>query len=309
MTSEPTMAATPAAGTADGSAPDLIAPLRVPGAERVRVLVLTGYGLNCEAETAAAFRSLGATVQLRHVADLLGGGGAELDEVDLLTFIGGFAFGDHIASGRVLANRMRARLGPALGRYVARGGAALGICNGFQTMVKLGLLPGLERASDGLSAQAVSLVDNDRVGYRDAWVRLRVEPSPCLFTRGLAGQVIELPSRHGEGKLVFRDAVTQAACEAGGLVPVRYADPAGEPTEAWPANPNGSPGGAAGLCDPSGRLFGLMPHPEAYLYPECHPDWMVQRDAGTLPAVGWGLRLLAEGVRALASAPTERGLA
>lgn len=265
-------------------------------ARDLRVLVLTGYGLNCEAETAAGFRWLGAQVDLRHVADVLDGGPDALRPYGLLAFIGGFSFGDHVASGRVLANRLRHRLGDRLQRFVADGGLCLGICNGFQTLIKLGLLPGGEPEL----RQAVSLVDNDRLGYWDAWVRLAIDPaSPCVFTRGLEEVVVEFPSRHGEGKLVFGDAAQRAVLEDRHLVPVRYADAAtGAPTEAWPDNPDGSPGGAAGLCDASGRVFGLMPHPEAYLYPENHPRWISRREAGTLPDVGLGLHLLANGVRA-----------
>jgi len=278
---------------------------RPPGAEfpdidrvaarELRVLVLTGYGLNCEAETAAGFTMLGAQVDLRHVADVLDGGPEVLAPYGLLAFIGGFSFGDHVASGRVLANRLRHRLGDRLRRFVADGGLCLGICNGFQTLIKLGLLPG----GDAELRQTVSLTDNDRLGYWDAWVRLWVDPaSPCVFTRGLSEMVVEFPSRHGEGKLVYADATLQQALAAAHQVPVRYADATGAPTEAWPDNPDGSPGGAAGLCDASGRVFGLMPHPEAYLYPENHPRWIAQRAAGTLPDVGLGLHLLANGVRA-----------
>lgn len=273
-------------------------------AREVRVLVLTGYGLNCEAETAAGFRMLGAQVDLRHVGDVLEGGPDVLAGYGLLAFIGGFSFGDHVASGRVLANRLRHRLGDRLQRFVGDGGLCLGICNGFQTLIKIGLLPGSLHGPPGLSGerelrQTVSLTDNDRLGYWDAWVRLAVDPeSPCVFTRGLAEAVVEFPSRHGEGKLVFGDAAQRAVLEDRHQIPVRYADASGAPTERWPDNPDGSPGGAAGLCDASGRVFGLMPHPEAYLYPENHPRWLARRAAGTLPDVGLGLHLLANGVRA-----------
>ncbi len=153
-------------------------------ARRLRVLVLTGYGLNWEAETAAGFRALGGQVDLRHVADALADGPDALAPYGLLAFIGGFSFGDHIASGRVLANRLRYRMGDRLQRFVADGGLCLGICNGFQTLVKLGLLPGGE---PGLR-QSVTLVHNDRLGYWDAWVRLAVGPAgPCGVTRGRGG--------------------------------------------------------------------------------------------------------------------------
>jgi phosphoribosylformylglycinamidine synthase subunit PurQ / glutaminase len=272
----------------------------VEGAHAVRALVLTGYGLNCEAETAAGLRMAGARADIVHVGDLLADGGAALDDARLLVFVGGFSFGDHIASGRVFANRLRFRLGDRLARFVDDGGLVLGICNGFQTIVKLGLLPALDRQpGQGLSPQQASLVHNDRLGYRDAWVRLSIDPqSPCVFTRGSTGVPLDVPSRHGEGKLVLASPALRARVEAEHLVPVRYVDADGRPTEAWPQNPSGSAGGFAGLCDATGRVFGLMPHPEAYLYPESHPRFIAQRDAGCLPAVGHGLGILVNGVRA-----------
>jgi phosphoribosylformylglycinamidine synthase len=280
----------------------------VEGARDVRALVLTGYGLNCEAETAAGLRMAGARADIVHVGDLLADGGTALDDARLLVFVGGFSFGDHIASGRVFANRLRFRLGDRLARFVDDGGLVLGICNGFQTIVKLGLLPALDReAGQGLPPQQASLVHNDRLGYRDAWVRLAIDPSsPCVFTRGSTGVPLAVPSRHGEGKLVFADPALRARVEALRLVPVRYVDDEGRPTEAWPDNPSGSAGGWAGLCDVTGRVFGLMPHPEAYLYPECHPRWIAQRDQGLLPPVGYGLGILVNGVRACLSCPPPR---
>lgn len=272
----------------------------VPGAEDVRAVVLSGYGLNCEAETAAGLEMAGARAEILHVGDLVDSGGRELDDARLLVFVGGFSFGDHIASGRVFANRLRFRLGDRLARFVDDGGLVLGICNGFQTIVKLGLLPALDRvAGQGLAPQQASVVHNDRLGYRNAWVRLAVDPaSPCVFTRNSSGVPLHVPSRHGEGKIVFADEQMVARAEAEHLVPVRYVDAEGEPTEAWPDNPNGSAGGFAGLCDVTGRVFGLMPHPEAYLYPHNHPRWMAQRDRGVLPKVGHGFGVLANGVRA-----------
>lgn len=261
----------------------------------IRVLVPTGYGLNCEAETRAAFELLGARVELIHVADLLDDP-RRLADARILAFIGGFSFGDHVASGRVFANRLRARLGDALASFVADSGLAIGMCNGFQVMTKLGLLPGPISADDPaghLCPQRVSVVGNERLGYRDAWVRMRCDPeSPCVWTRGL--DWLESPSRHGEGKLVFSEGVREQL-EAEHRLPVRYVDEQGSPSENWPSNPNGSPGGVAGICDRSGRVFGLMPHPEAFLYRENHPRWLVQSDA---PSHGLGLSVFANGLRA-----------
>jgi phosphoribosylformylglycinamidine synthase len=263
------------------------------------VLVLSGYGLNCEAETAAGFRMTGARAEIVHTGQLLEAGASALADVRVLAFVGGFSFGDHIASGRVLANRMRYRLGDALARFVDDGGLVIGICNGFQTIAKLGLLPALDRRrGDGLAPQQVSIVDNDRIGYRDAWVRLAIDPqSPCVFTQGCSGGVLEVPSRHGEGKIVAMPEL-RARIEAERLVPLRYVDERGAATERWPDNPNGSDGGWAALCDATGRVFGVMPHPEAFLYAQNHPDAAARGRAGAAMRVGDGLGILANGVRA-----------
>jgi len=264
----------------------------------VRVLILTGLGLNCEAETEAAFRAVGATPQRVHLLDLLEGNSrARLSDYSILAFIGGFAFGDHLGAGFVFANKIRWRLYDQLLAFIERGGLALGICNGFQTMVRLGLLPGLD--GDYRTPRA-TLAPNERLGYRDAWVRLGFDPhSPCVWTRGLTR--MELPSRHGEGRFLAESPELLERLEHGGQVAVRYVDADGQPTQRWPDNPNGSPGAVAGVCDPSGRLFGMMPHPDAYLYPFHHPDWTRQRAAGTLPAEGAGLRIFRNGVDAAAA--------
>lgn len=267
----------------------------IPGAERVRVMVLAGYGINCESESAAAFTEVGAQADVYHVSDVLELGDAALEDIDIAVFPGGFSFGDHIGAGRVFANRVAGRLGDTFHRFVERGGLVLGICNGFQTIAKMGLLPALGSTPH----QQATLEPNQRPGYYDGWVRLRFDPeSPCVFTRGAPSWVLEVPSRHADGKMVLEPSVVDVVTQRH-LVPVYYVDEHGVPTEMWPANPNGSEGGIAGLCDPTGRVFGLMPHPEAYLYPESHPDWIAQRDAGTLPARGLGLGLLANGVRAV----------
>lgn len=260
---------------------------------RVRVLVLTGLGLNCEAETEAAFRMVGASPERVHLLDLLDGRSQRrLSDYRVLAFIGGFAFGDHLGAGFVFANKIRYRLYDDLVRFVDGGGFALGVCNGFQTMTRLGILPGLE---GDYRTPLATLAPNDRPGYRDAWVRLGFEPeSPCLWTRGLPP--MELPARHGEGKFLTAAGVYDRL-QAGGQIAARYVDDAGRPTEAWPANPNGSPHGVAGICDPSGRLFGLMPHPDAYIHPFHHPRYF----HGGAPEHAQGLAVFANGVDAAAA--------
>ena len=262
--------------------------------KRVQVLVITGLGLNCEAETEAAFRLAGASPRRVHLLDLLDRPSAQLDEYQVVAFIGGFAFGDHLGAGSVFANKIRFRLYDPLVELIDRGGLALGICNGFQTMVRLGMLPGLD--GDYRTPRA-TLAPNDRLGYRDAWIRLGFDPaSPCVWTHGLT--TMELPSRHGEGKFLAESPAVLERIEANYQVAARYIDPAGEPTEEWPFNPNGSPHGVAGVCDPSGRLFGLMPHPDAYLYGFHHPNWTRAAREGTLPDRGAGLAIFQNGVAA-----------
>ena len=259
----------------------------------VRVLVPTGLGLNCERETEAAFRMAGATTERVHLLDLLRArSGRALDSSTILAFVGGFAFGDHLGAGFVFANKIRWRLYDDLVAFLERGGLAIGICNGFQTMTRLGMLPGLD--GDFRTPRA-TLAPNDRPGYRDAWVTIGFDPlSPCVWTRGLT--TLELPARHGEGKFVAADDGVLSRMEGGHQIPARYLDPEGRPTETWPWNPNGSTGGIAGVCDPSGRVFGLMPHPDAYLYPFQHPQWPRTRLTGGAPSEGGGLAIFRSGV-------------
>ena len=223
--------------------------------------------------------------------------GRKLSDYSIVAFVGGFAFGDHLGAGFVFANKIRWRLYDQLLEFIERGGMALGICNGFQTMVRLGLLPGLD--GDYRTPRA-TLAPNDRLGYRNAWVRLSFEPdSPCLWTRGL--DAMDLPSRHGEGKFLAESPDLLERMESGGQIAARYVDSQGSPTEEWPANPNGSPAGVAAICDPSGRLFGMMPHPDAYLYALQHPRWQRRPRAECSPDEGAGLTIFRNGVDAAAA--------
>jgi phosphoribosylformylglycinamidine synthase len=267
-------------------------------AAEVRVLILTGLGLNCEAETEAGFRAAGARCERVHLLDLLDGSAQRrLSDYHVLAFIGGFAFGDHMGAGFVFANKIRYRLYEELLGFIDRGGLSLGICNGFQTMIRLGLLPGLD--GDYKTPRA-TLAPNDRPGYRDAWIRLVFDAeSPCVWTRGI--REMDLPARHGEGKLVTAEGVLERLRENRQVV-ARYAGPDGRPTNEWPYNPNGSVDSIAALCDPSGRLFGLMPHPDAYLYSFHHPAWSRRRfGPDALPEEGAGVAIFRNGVYAAAA--------
>ena len=253
----------------------------------VRVLTLTGFGINCECETAHAFERAGAAAVLVHLNDLIEDP-ARLDACHILAIPGGFSFGDDVASGRILANRLRYSLGGPLERFVRAGKLAIGICNGFQVMVKMGILP---LSNDGFT-QEVTLTHNNSGRFENRWVYLDVDPAtPCVWLKGVTR--FEVPIRHGEGKFVARDEALFDALAANGQLALRYGNAAGGPANgAYPANPNGSAGDVAGLCDPSGRIFGLMPHPEAFLERCNHPRWTRE----DLPEEGAGLQIFKNAV-------------
>jgi phosphoribosylformylglycinamidine synthase subunit PurQ / glutaminase len=264
-------------------------------ASSIPILIITGYGLNCEAESKHAWELAGAQPALMHFNDLLANP-PRLREYAGLMFVGGFSYGDHMTSGHVFALRTRHRLSGELEEFIRQGKLIMGVCNGFQIIVKLGLLPGLD---DDFFTQKLSIMQNDCGTFLNFWIRLRFESSsPCVFTRGLTS--LPLPIRHGEGKVFSLDKALIHRLETLGCVPCRYADPeTGGATQEFPHNPNGSLNAIAGICDPSGRIFGLMPHPEAYLYPENHPQWEVQKMRGVLPEQGLGLALFRNAVEHL----------
>lgn len=245
-------------------------------------IVLRAPGTNCDEETAAAWTLAGARAETWHVGRILSTPGA-LDVAQILTIPGGFSFGDDLGAGTILASRLGTS-GDALGRFRDRGGLILGICNGFQVLVRAGLLPG------GNAPRRATLTRNDSGRFESRWVRLAPSaavPSP-FFTDD---EPIELPVAHGEGKFVA-DAATLAALDASGQIALRYIDAAGLPTAAYPANPNGSPGGVAAISDATGRVFGLMPHPERHIDPLQHPRWTRRGLAGE----GDGLRIFRNAV-------------
>ncbi len=266
-------------------------------APKVKAIVITGYGTNCETEMAHACRMGGADqVDIVHMSELMHGD-FRLDDYHLLNLPGGFLDGDDLGAGQAGAHRLRyatvvgsgERLQEQLFRFIAAGKLVIGVCNGFQLMVKLGLLPGFDGRYD---RRQVSLTYNDSGRFEDRWVALTVdEASPCVFTKGISR--LYFPIRHGEGKFVIQDDATFARLRDEHLVALRYADPGTyAPTMVYPANPNGSPDAIAGLCDPTGRIFGLMPHPEAFLHRTNHPRWTREE----LPEEGQGVALFRNGV-------------
>lgn len=249
----------------------------------VKVLIITGFGLNCEKETTAAFKLCGASPEMVHLNDLLSGKHS-LSEFHILAFIGGFSFGDHLGAGTVFANRIKAKLRDELKQFVADGKLIIGICNGFQTLTRLGLVPAM---NGNLFEQDVALAHNDSGVFRDDWVYLKANPdSPCIFTKGI--DLMKLPIRHGEGKLVANEDVL-AELESKNLTALRYANEDGSIATDFPANPNGALNAIAGICDESGRIFGLMPHPEAFLSPFNSPTWTKEKIEGKLASEGEGV--------------------
>ncbi|MFO7555647.1 MAG: phosphoribosylformylglycinamidine synthase subunit PurQ [Desulfobacterales bacterium] len=235
---------------------------------RVSALVLTGYGLNCDHETAYALELSGAVAQRVHINTLIEGT-VNLKDFQIMVFGGGFSWGDDHGAGVLQAVRMKTNLGDKILEFIDAGNLVLGICNGFQTLVNLGLLPGLD--SD-YTRRSVALTFNDCGNFRNQWVKLKVNSaSPCVFTKELAG--LELPIRHGEGKFYTRESTLCRLIDEN-LVVLQYAIANGSPANLkFPFNPNGSALDIAGICDPSGRIFGLMPHPEAFNHRVNHPDW------------------------------------
>ena len=253
-----------------------------------RVLVLSGCGINCERETAYTFSlpAVGGEAVCVHLNDLT----AQPDQLDgfhVMVIPGGFAFGDDIAAGIVLATRLRYRLERPLSKFLADGKLLLGICNGFQVLVRLGVLP----AAGGQKwDQEATLTTNDSGKFEDRWVHLQIDPAcPSPFVHGI--DRLYLPVRHGEGKFLTRDDDVLRALRANHQIAARYVGPDGGASP-YPWNPNGSVDDVAAVCDPSGRVFGLMPHPEAYTHRTHHPRWTRE----SLPEEGQGVALFRNAV-------------
>ena len=236
--------------------------------KNIKALILTGYGLNCDYETAYALELAGATAVRVHINALINGK-TDLDDFQILVFGGGFSWGDDHGAGVVQAVRMKTNLGNRILQFIDTGNLVLGICNGFQTLVNLGLLPGFDK---NYTKRSVALVYNDCGNFRDDWVDLKVNSSSsCIFTAGI--NRLDLPVRHGEGKFYAGKTIVQKLIDNNQVV-LQYATPDGKPANRkFPFNPNGSVHDIAGICDPTGRIFGLMPHPEAYNHFTNHPHW------------------------------------
>ena len=247
-----------------------------------RILILRAPGTNCDQETAFAFETAGGRPEVVHLNRLLESPKLAAN-FQVLAIPGGFSYGDDISAGRIFGNQIRHHLRECLEEFKAAGKLIIGICNGLQILVKSGvLLP--DRADEPIA----TLTLNDSGKFEDRWVNLSVQGEKCIFLHGI--EQMYLPIAHAEGKFVTRDEATLNRLDSAGQLVLRYAlDPnASNPQSTirntqvpYPANPNGAQRNVAGLCDETGRVFGLMPHPERHIDPTQHPRWTrEQRDRG-----------------------------
>lgn len=230
-----------------------------------KALVLRSPGANCDAEAVFALEMAGAEVERLHI-NRLRENPALLHGFQILVIPGGFSYGDDVAAGKILAHQLRVFLADELAQFRDAGKLILGICNGFQVVLKAGLLlpPGKE------GAIAATLAHNENGRFQDRWVKLRVDrPQKCPFLAGYREMLV--PIAHGEGRFYCKEAETLARLDASGQLVLRYGPNPDLPED--PYNPNGSQADVAGLCDETGRVLGLMPHPERHVLPTQHPHW------------------------------------
>jgi len=231
---------------------------------KCKALVLTGYGINCENESKYVIEKSGGSADIVHINRVIDNP-KMLEDYNFLFLPGGFSFGDDLGSGKVFSNKLKFRLKDQLAEFIEGEKLVLGVCNGFQALVKMGLLPKPD------FEQRVTLIGNDSGHFEDRWIFLKInKKSPCIFTSGM--DYTFLPIRHGEGKFIVKDKATMDELEQNNQIVMQYVDEKGEPA-GYPANPNGSMNNIAGICDKTGYVFGLMPHPEAFNSVENCPYW------------------------------------
>ena len=237
--------------------------------QQVSVLILTGYGINCDVETAWAFEMAGAErIERVHVNRVINGE-VNIDDFQILVFPGGFSFGDHIASGRVLGLKIKKEMGEKLKNFILQDKLVIGICNGFQTLVKMGVLPGSEK--DVFGKQTATLTHNDSAKYEDRWVKIKANPNnKSPFLEGIG--TFDVAVRHGEGKFLAKQHNLKVIKE-NNLTAFQYVDENNEPTQKYPENPNGSDFAIAGITNAKGNVLGMMPHPEVFINGTQHPTW------------------------------------
>jgi len=250
---------------------------------RPRVLIMHATGTNRDREAAQACELAGGSAEIVHVNQLRDGS-RHLADYQMLLLPGGFSYGDDLGAGRLWASDLSHLLRDQVGPFIETGRPVMGICNGFQALIKSGFLPGTRGEAEGEQGRIhATLTRNASNRFECRWVWLQPDPdSPCVFTRGLEKRIY-CPVAHGEGRFVPRDDAVLCTLEGEHLVAVRYVDPDGGPAE-YPHNPNGSVADVAGVCSPTGTVFGLMPHPEDHIFPEQHPRW-TRGERGNLGSV------------------------
>jgi phosphoribosylformylglycinamidine synthase len=231
---------------------------------QLKALVLSGYGINCEAESKHVIEKVGGAADIIHINKLIEQPNL-MEDYNLLFVPGGFSFGDDLGSGKVFSNKFKFRLSDNVVDFIKAEKLVIGICNGFQVLVKMGLLPEPDLE------QKVTITANDSGHFEDRWVALKAnEKSPCIFTKDV--NLMLLPVRHGEGKFIAQDEATLKQIEEDNQIVFQYVDEKGS-LAGYPYNPNGSQLNIAGICDKSGRIFGMMPHPEAFNIIQNCPYW------------------------------------
>ena len=258
---------------------------------RPKVIILRTAGTNCDQETAFAFEMAGAKHEFVHINELTHWA-KHLSEYQILALPGGFTYGDDIASGKILANELKFKLEEDLRKFIRDGKLIIGICNGFQILVKAGLLPNLSGDFQTIEA---TLTLNDSNKFEDRWVHLKNRQTKCVWTKGI-DKIIHLPVAHGEGKFIPRNGKILKKLKTEGLIALEYADEKGE-RRGYPFNPNGSVDNIAGICDRTGRVFGLMPHPERHISFYQGPVWTREVRKPSVRCEGDGLIIFKNGVR------------
>jgi phosphoribosylformylglycinamidine synthase len=233
---------------------------------QVEAIVLRAAGINCDMETEHALELAGAKAERVHINRIIEDKSA-LEKYQIIVFPGGFSYGDDVAAGKILANQIVHHLYEPIQKFIEDGKLVLGICNGFQVLVKAGILPGVDSTN---GKGAVTITYNDSGKFEDRWVYLAPQTEKCTFIE--AGRRIYLPVAHGEGKVVTKDKATLGKLKSEGHIAFKYVDKNGKEGN-YPINPNGSVDSIAGLTDATGRVLGLMPHPERHVRPTQHPHW------------------------------------
>ncbi len=260
-----------------------------------KTAIITGYGINCEEETAKCFEWSGAETEIIHVNDFIEGT-KTLADYQILAFPGGFSYGDDTGSGNAIANKIRNNLNEEILKFAQEDKLIIGICNGFQVLANLGLLPATKKYGERQAA----LMHNNTAIFECRWVHLKTHSSNCIWTKGI--EKIHLPIAHGEGNF-YCDQNTLKKMKETDQIVFRYTKENGSPADGkFPFNPNGSMEDIAGICDPSGRIFGMMPHPERFNSFENEEGWELKkekliREGKPIPKKGEGLKIFENAVK------------